>query len=347
MTNLFRKLLLCSVFFLSPLAHSLTLNANLTGEQLVWKNGIRVNDYLTSSNWQVLGGLPPTKEWTPGTFIAKPQEEIVLSNGTDKVTIPIDVSGMQFGLGAAANKFPERVDTSSSACSQFQLRDATAAVVGSGCSAGVAYKGAEYYTPFQFSRPLVKFSDSEVVKAFGNSGVPEGVYSGHITVSPFYMYRSQGGAWTYRQFGPTPLSVRVRYIPSFLTNIQVLGNGLMTPAYDTKNHKVSGLTGFKVKANGLFTSGVKLTFDDRPKGGYKLQHSEINSSIAYDVRCQACTKQQIIQDGTLQLPNAETIVQGSGSLIAFDLLVEFESDVSDVESGLYTDNLVVYFEANL
>ncbi|TNZ86773.1 hypothetical protein CGK40_24315, partial [Vibrio parahaemolyticus] len=225
MTSRLKKLLLCSVCLLSPVTHALTLNAKLTGEELVWKNGMRVEEYLTSTNWQILGGLAPTMEWAPGSFMAAPPTEITLSNGTDSVTVPMEVSGMQYGLGAAADKFPSQGPTPSGAtCANYRLRPATASVIGAGCVAGSAYKGSTLYTPFQFARPLVTFDEAALISAFRAAGLPEGTYSGTIATSPFYMYRSQGGAWTYRQFGPVPLSVQIRYVPAFLTNVQVLGN---------------------------------------------------------------------------------------------------------------------------
>lgn len=345
MTSRLKKLLFCSVCLLSPLAQALTLNAKLTGEKLVWQNGMRVSGYLTSTNWQIFGELPPTKEWAPGTFMSSPLKQITLSNGADSVTVPVEVSGMQYGLGAAAGQFPNQIGSSGSTlCSDFSLQPATASVFGSGCAAGNAYKGTTLYTPFQFARLLVTFDDKALIDAFKTAGLPEGTYSGTIAASPYYMYRSQGGAWTYRQFGPMPLTVKIRYVPAFLTNVQVDGTGVMTPTYDTVNNSVKGEATFKVKATGLFTSGVKLTFVDRT---YELKHSELDSRIAYDVVCSACSERDIVKDGKLQLASKETSVPGAGSLIAFDLLVNFEATDSEVETGHYTDSLAVYFEENL
>ncbi|HGZ7315121.1 TPA: hypothetical protein ACOL2D_004554 [Vibrio parahaemolyticus] len=351
MTSRLKKLLLCSVCLLSPMTQALTLNARLTGEELVWQNGMRVEGYLTSTNWQILGGLAPTTEWAPGTFMAAPPTEMVLSNGTDSVTVPVEVSGMQYGLGAAADKFPDQITTPSGVscdAGNFQLQTAVAAAIGSGCVAGNAYQGSTLYTPFQFARPLVTFDDAALISAFRAASLPEGTYSGTIATSPFYMYRSQGGAWTYRQFGPTPLSVQIHYVPAFLTNVQVLGNGLMTPTYDTVDYTVSGDTAFKVQATGLFTSGVKLTFETDRVYTLKLAHSGVvSSAIAYDVTCPACSDTSIVQDGALQLATGETIVPGSGSFVAFDLLVHFDAAASEVETGRYMDSMVVYFEENL
>lgn len=345
MTNRLKKLLLYSIFFLSPFSNALTLNAKLTGEELVWRNGMHVNGYLTSTNWQVLGGLSPTKEWSPGTFISAPMTEVTLSNGGDSVTIPIEVSGMQYGLGAAADKFPNQIASSGGTlCSEFQLEAVTASVIGSGCSAGNAYQGTTFYTPFQFARPLVTFDETALVNAFKAASVPEGTYSGTITTSPFYMYRSQGGAWTYRQFGPMPLTVQISYVPAFLTNVRVIGDGVMTTTYDTVNYSVSGEATFNIQATGLFTSGLKLTFENR---AYELKHSELSNRIAYDVTCPLCTDVSIVKDGALQLLGEETVVPGTGSVIAFDLFVEFDASHSEVETGHYTDSFVVYFEENL
>ncbi|QKS98627.1 hypothetical protein HUO05_25840 (plasmid) [Vibrio alginolyticus] len=345
MISRLKKLLLCSLCLLSPMTQALTLNARLMGDELVWQNGMRVEGALTSTNWQILGGLAPTTEWAPGTFLAAPPTEMTLSNGAHSVTIPVEVKGMQYGLGAAADKFPDQVTTpSGGSCDSFRLQPAIASVVGSGCVADNAYQGTTLYTPFQFARPLVAFDDAALVNAFRAASLPEGTYIGTIVTSPFYMYRSQGGAWTYRQFGPTPLSVQIRYVPAFLTNVQVLGNGVMTPTYDTVNYSVSGDTTFKVQATGLFTSGVKLTFEER---AYELKHFDLDKRIAYNVTCPACADTNIVQDGILKLASHETTVPGSGSFVAFDLLVHFDASASEVETGHYVDSMVVYFEENL
>ena len=345
MINQLRKLLLCSICLLSPITQALTLNAKLTGEELVWRNGIRIGGYLTSTNWKILGDLAPTMEWSPGTFMAVPMKEITLSNGVDSVTVPIEVSGMQYGLGAAADKFPDQIPTPGGmSCAEFQLQAATALVIGSGCAAGNAYQGSTFYTPFQFARPLITINNGTLINAFKEANLPEGIYNGTITTSPFYMYRSQGGAWTYRQFGPVPLSIQVYYIPAFLTNVDVVGDGVMRPTYDTVNHSVSADTTFKVRATGLFTSGIKLTFKNRT---YELKHSKLDSRIAYDVTCPACSDTSIVKNGTLQLASGETTVLGSGSLVAFDLLVHFDASGDEVDTGNYTDSIVVYFEENI
>ncbi len=361
MTSRLKKLLLCSVCLLSPMTHALTLNGKLTGEELVWHNGMRVvngsDAYLTSTNWQVLGGLAPTTEWAPGTFMAEPTKGITLTNGTDSVTIPaeaIEVSGMQYGLGAGADKVSGQTSSPGGhLCGpgNYQMNDAIASVIGSGCVADNVYQSTEYYTPFQFARPLVKIDDAALASAFKAAaeaeGLSEGAYTGSIlNLSPFYGYRSQGGAWTYRQFGPVSLSVQIYYVPAFLSNVQVLGNGLMTPTYDTVDYTVSGDTAFRVQATGLFTSGVKLTFDT-DRESYELVHSDVDSRIAYDVTCPACSDTSIVQDGALQLATGETTVPGSGSLVSFELLVHFDAAASEVETGRYTDSMVVYFEENL
>ncbi|TNZ80503.1 hypothetical protein CGK40_26105, partial [Vibrio parahaemolyticus] len=135
----------------------------------------------------------------------------------------------------------------------------------------------------------------------------------------------------------------IRYVPAFLTNVQVLGNGVMTPTYDTVRYSVSGDTAFKIQASGLFTSGVKLTFEDRR---YELKHSELESRLPYDVTCPTCTDASIVKDGELQLTSGETTAPGSGSLVAFDLLVHFDASDGEVETGRYADSMVVYFEEN-
>jgi hypothetical protein len=352
MINLLKKLLICSLCLVGWSAQALTLSAKLTGQELFWQNGMRVSGYLTSTNWQVMGNLPPTMEWSPGTFMPAPGTSVVLEDALgNQVTVPLEVSGMHYGLGAAADKFSPQGSTpgSGTTCSTYQLQSAVALAIGSGCVAGNAYQSTVHFTPFQFARPLITLNDADLTSAFAAAKVPQGTYSGHVMVAPFYMYRSQGGAWTYRQFGPVPVTLQIHYIPAFLTGVTIIGDGVMAPDYDTTNHSVSGETRFVVTARGGFTSGLKLSFDDNGDGAYELKHSDtsLNSAIPYSLRCPSCADPDVITDGALQLSNGETTVSGSGSLLVFDLLASFEAQADDVETGHYFDQVVVYFEENL
>ena len=352
MINLLKNLLICSLCLVGWSAQALTLSAKLTGEELFWQNGIRVSTYLTSTEWQIMGNLPPTMEWSPGTFMSAAADSVVLEDALgNTVTVPLEVSGMHYGLGAAADKFSKQGSTPGSGptCSNYQTQDVVARAIGSGCVAGNAYQSTVHFTPFQFARPLITLNDAGLTSAFTAAKVPQGTYSGHVMVAPFYMYRSQGGAWTYRQFGPVPVTLQIHYIPAFLTEVTITGDGVMNPDYDTTNHTVSGETRFFVTAQGEFTSGLKLTFDDNGDGAYELKHSDplLSSVIPYSLRCPSCDNSDVITNGVPQLTNGETTVSGSGSTLTFDLVASFEAQADDVETGNYSDLVVVYFEANL
>lgn len=361
MINLLKKLLICSLCLIGWSAQALTLSAKLTGEELFWQNGMRVSDYLTSTNWQVMGALAPTMEWSPGTFmstsVGSGTGEVLLKDALGyEVPVQLEVSGMQYGLGAAADKFsPQNNSTRGSrinTCSDSQLGPAVAYAIGSDCQAERTYQSTVPFTPFQFARPLITLNDEALKKAFTDAKVPQGTYSGHVMVAPFYMYRSQGGAWTYRQFGPVPVTLQIHYIPALLSSVRIIGSGEMKPHYDTINNSVSGKARFEVIAQGSgLTSGLKLTFEDDGDGAFELKHSDTlfkNSVIPYSLRCRKCDTPDIITDGVLNVSSDGTIVSdGSERGLVFQLVASFEAQVDDVETGPYSDKVVVMFEENL
>ncbi|MBT0139010.1 hypothetical protein HAS15_21560 [Vibrio campbellii] len=361
MINLLKKLLICSLCLIGWSAQALTLSAKLTGEELFWQNGMRVSSYLTSTNWQVMGGLAPTMEWSPGTFMSTSvdpgTDDVVLKDTLgNEVTVQLEVSGMQYGLGAAADKFSRQKNSTRGSgtigtCPQYQLQPSVAFAIGSDCEAGLTYQSTVPFTPFQFARPLITLSDAALTRAFTEAKVPQGTYSGHVMVAPFYMYRSQGGAWTYRQFGPVPVTLQIHYIPALLRDVTIIGSGEMIPHYDTTNHSVSGEAQFEVIAQGGgLTSGLKLTFEHDGDGAFELKHSDtlLNSVIPYSLRCKKCDTPDIITDGVLNVSSDGTIVSGgSERSLVFQLVASFEAQVDDVETGLYSDKVVVIFEENL
>lgn len=342
------------IIFFHNGAESATLNGVLNGDELRWTNAIEQGGYYTLSNWQPVSGLAPTTEWSPGTFIGQPLSELTMTNGfAEQVTVNIQLAGIQYGLGGAASHFTQRgqVISSINLCDNTQQSQDSAIVIGHDCIANESYLASSSYTPFQFVRPILALNKMDIVQAFQNADLPSGTYTGTIFARPAYIFRTPTGSWTYRNALSVPISVSIRYEAANLLSVSTIGTGVMQPRYDTTKNTVSGEAIFAVQTIGFFTNGIKLTFsDDDGDNQFLLDHEDpaLDSHIPYSIDCPKCEVQEIVKDGKLMVDNGETILQGEGKEINFILRSHYDSvGVNQVETGMYRDTFVVYFEENL
>ncbi len=74
MSHLLRKFIYNLIFILlfsySQVSMSVTIQGNIKDGYIKWNNAIRQDGYLTLSNWNIISGLYPTKEWKPGTYLS-------------------------------------------------------------------------------------------------------------------------------------------------------------------------------------------------------------------------------------------------------------------------------------
>lgn len=337
----------------SNMALAVTLNAVIDGGEMTWRNGIKQQNHLLPSNWVPLSGLRTTTDWVPGTFMSKPESQIELRGPAgNSVTVDFEVVGLEYNLGQSSGRFVTSDDLPAgySRCQHSRQSGDTAYVVGFQCIAEQGYSAPLAHTPFQFVRPIIKVDEQAVIEAFQEAKVPSGQYSANSFVHPAYMFKSATGTWTYRKAASVPVTLSLRYKAANLTDIQVIGDGVIYPNYDQVNRTVSGSTYFKILAQGYFTNGLKMTFSPDSGSEYELVHTNtgLDKRIPYNIDCEECNERSIVEEGKMQLSDNETTIDGQGETIDFDLRVYYQDKGPEyVETGNYTDTFIVYFEENL
>lgn len=348
--SLLYKWLSGTIFVLfTPFALGITLHGVVEGTDLRWSNGVTSDDYVTLSNWKPMSNLEPTHEWAPGTFLAVTNNNMTLQGPGNEVEIDFQVVGIEYGLGQAAERFTERgTGFPGSKCDVSIQQDSTATVLGNNCSANESYKtvdSGERYTPFQFIRPIISVDENALVQALADAGPVAGTYTGMVTVQPVYYFKSATGTWTYRYAQSVPVILQIVYNPAELQSLEVQGNGVIEPDYDTLNHQVSGEAYFDIVAKGLFTKGVKLTLDDSE---YELMHENSGiEPIPYSISCVgSCEFNQLVTSG--ELNHTETIVSGGDTEVSFQLRIHYDNlKANHVETGTYRDEFTIYVEEAL
>lgn len=377
--------LACSYIFFAwllvgQMAYSATLQGRINGETLNWLNARYSSSsrglYLEPSAWQPISGLMPTSEWVPGSSFTT-SAPLVLASGSNEVIIDdVDVSGLSYKFRGGSGGFSGSDDLPTSGlpvdlCSKSIYESAKVDVYGNNCigskTLSLASEGATL-TPFQFARPLLGgLESSKLIKAF--EGKEKGVYSGVIYVKPAYAFKQPAsGVWTYRHASPVPISIVIDYEPALLSSITVTGNGVIPAKYNTLEKKIDGKTSYFIKATGAFTSGLRMTFENRD---YHLvgdfpKHEEVSSPvIPYSIDCFGCegkVKRELVVDGELQALDG-TSADGNWVIAGMEkdneinvvLDIGYElgghegeiEEISGLSSGSYRDVFTVIFEANL
>ncbi|PSW16847.1 hypothetical protein C9I98_20035 [Photobacterium sanctipauli] len=365
--NLLCKLgcLLAEGVLLSTTVQAATLNGTLEGGTLRWQNGYFDGSYLTLSNWQPVNGLQPTSEWVPGSFKSQPSTEITLTNGSDSVVTPLEVVGLDYGLGQASSVFASRGSPSfsgPSTCAVSEQQATTERVVGANCIASDSYQTESQsvmYTPFQFTRPVLDADNAAIAQQFMDEGVGSGLYSGTVHVNPAYYFKSPTGTWTYHQVLSVPITVRIRYEAARLEGIEVVGTGIMPALANDQNQTVSGEAYYDITASGFFTQGLKLSFEEKfyemewcgSEPNAVCDNPSADKTLPYSVDCISCGDESgpIVSNGVLQPVDGELIV-GSGNTtneIRFRLKTHYFAGADDIETGQYAGEFTVYFEEAL
>lgn len=342
-----KRALCYSLICASPLAYSSTLNIDIEGQQLRFENALSLGaSSYTLSDWTVASGLTPTKRFLPGAYLSNKPDKITLSSASGQsVEAPISVNGLQYNV--SSNSYT-RTDNAlvNPTCTISQvsgntvhLEDGTTQT----CNADFSLDYTESITPFYFYRPTFNLDTAALLAAF--NGKPKGVYVGTIQADIKYYYESLGGALTYRVI-PEVFTVNVNYVPNTLESIEVSGDGIMEPVYDTDNHTVSADTTFNITALGQFSTGLYITLLSHD---FELKSSVGETTIPLSVTClqSNCEDQVWIKDGVSQLESDETsyTIDTPSNVINFDLKVSYQDIPStEVETGAYTGSFTVMFE---
>ena len=203
--------------------------------------------------------------------------------------------------------------------------------------------------PFKRYQPIIRLDKGELIERM--KGKPKGIYSGTVTAVISYGFKANisEAVKTYRNI-PITFSMQIAYNPSVISRINVLGNGHITPEYDTYKHTVSGTTGFKISALGYFQNGLKFKLINKDANDYTLKPDMGGStSIPYSISCQGCSSSpELVNSGSLVDEGIGLIDAPGATMIPFMLNVGFKDvSVKDVEDKRYNDHFTVMFEVLL
>jgi len=344
-----RYLILLCLFSLN--AHAFTMSGELVGGKLTWSNSRKIGDEIVPDYWLKPPRLPATKKWVPGTYVSPTKLQLQLTNGTDTVSVPLDLTGVRYHPMKGYDKAPYSdiyPTCVKSDLGQFALVT-TGATGGNFCIANSSINYEQPGPPFNQMQPSFVLKDELVAAAL--KGKSKGIYSGTVSAVTSYGFFAQGSETvkTYRNVAFT-FSVQIKYSPSVINRINVLGNGHIVPKYDTTAHTVSGVSGFKVSALGYFENGLKFELINKAVDDYHLKPVTTGStSIPYSITCQGCTTgSQLVEKGNVVSDGKAEIHAPGSSLIPFTLGVSYDNiSVKDVEESSYADHFTIMFEVSL
>lgn len=340
-------LLLCLI---SLNAHAFTINGKLTGEKLDWFNASSDGEFITPNYWFKPSGLPKTTGWVPGTFTSMTELHVELSSGNNHVSVPLTLSGVSYQTNPKwesswySDIYPSCNETKLSSIAMVKRTS------GSGyCIADSLLNYQQPETPFTALQPIIKLNKAVLISQLKGKG--KGVYSGTINAVVSYGFFVKGSQTlkTYRNI-PITFSIQIEYNPSVIKRINVLGNGHITPQYDTKAHTVSGVTGFKVSAFGYFENGLTFQLINKKNQDYSLKPVNSGStSIPYSITCKGCSSgSELVSKGKIVHDGKAEITSPGSTLIPFTLGVSYDNiSVKDVEETSYSDHFTVMFEVML
>ena len=342
-----KRLVLWSLLFAAMPNYAATLNINIEGQQIRFENAITLggNNY-TLSDWSIASGLTTTSQFLPSAFVTdKPDTMTLTSNSGQSLEAAIAVNGLQYNT--ASNPFTRGDNLFvTPVCSQSQLSGNIVTLHDNdtqNCSADFSLEYPQSITPFYFYRPTFNIDTASLLNAL--QGQAKGVYTATIPADIKYYYRSAGGALTYRIL-PDVFTVNIDYTPNSLESINVVGDGVLSPMYDTMNHTVSAQTTFNITALGQFSTGLSMTLLTNE---FELTSASGKTSIPYSIQCNEanCEDTDWVKSGVNQLDNSQTsyVIQSPSSVINFGLNINYQNIPStDVETGTYSGNFTVMFE---
>lgn len=343
--------LMVLVIMLFPMSgHAFTANASFVGNTLKWKNATDApigSGSLVLTDWTPVSGMPPTTTWIPGNFASQPATSMTLSGPGGTAILPIVVNGIEYNWSSSAPVAGIGISTGVPICdfdslganSGYEANDN-----GTPCVSKYQIQNGNAVTPFYFIRPIFDIDAGDLSQAL--EGKASGTYSGTIPLSVRYYYVTSGGALSYFILSQS-LTFVIDFQPAILTDVQITGNSVLAPVYNTSNSTVSGSTRFNITATGIFPNGITLTFENRT---YEMSDAVSGSKIPYSIMCSSCSDNQIVLDGVYQLPSVETSVPiaGNAQLINFNLDVSYNNvDGKQLSSGTYSDTFTIIFKEKL
>ncbi|OEF22524.1 hypothetical protein [Aliivibrio logei] len=320
------------------------LKGEVTGGNLRWDNVTKSGSDMVPSMWETPSSLQTTTSWIPATFSIAPVNSIILTGdgGDTSAAIDISVTGMQYNTTGI--NFSESSNTLGGACSVDNVSLPIITVQGDSCVSSSTLTSTTSIAPFVFFRPVFSIGDAEIIGAL--SGLPEGIYSGMVPINIRYYYESFGGAITYRNVNEV-IMFSIEYSPVEISSVNVIGDGVMSPVYDTTTKRISSETDYDITVNGYFNNGIVLTM---PIKDYELINStDATVKIPYSITCQECSDLNLVDDDGVLVNEVTSIGQGTGNQTSIPFTLSFKYDVKgdSLLSGDYNDLVIIMLEPGI
>lgn len=265
-----------------------------------------------------------------------------LGGGGQSNPIPINVSGVQYNTSGIEYALDMGGNSLGGGCTLDEVNLPIITVEGSNCISTAKLINPTNSSPFIFLRPMFGLDDGDVISAL--KGLPEGTYSASVPIIIRYYYENNS-ITTFRNINEV-IIFSFRYSPVQLDSIDVIGDGVMIPLYDTTNRRVTSNTSFDINAFGYFDDGIILTL---PNQEYELVNSsEPSVTIPYSINCVQCSSMNLVRDGIL-FNNDVSIGEGSGAQTNIGFSLEFDYDVNgeNILSGEYFDEVTIILEPSI
>ena len=335
-----------SALMASHHAHSaFYINGDVSANGVKWDNvTYGKGDLMVPSKWGVPPALRSVQSWSAGSLPAAAPSSLTLKGGLNGETtsaIPVSITGVQYNTTGI--DFTQGSNTFGGGCSIDEVSLPIVSVDGIGCISSTELSVSTPTSPFILFRPMFDIDEMDIVNAL--AGKAEGTYSASVPITIRYYYKNTSGISTFRNISDVRL-FSFQYEPVEITDLVILdGDGVMTPAYDVTNRRVSAQTRYKLEAQGYFNNGIVLTMPNQP---YELEHNSDNGApaIPYNVTCEssmACSQDQLVADGVLRGQVDTYIGEGTGvqTSLPFDLLFDYDVEGEPLVSGDYSDTVTI------
>lgn len=335
----------CNFFIFGVLCnygYASTLNGKFEGNQLTLMNATTEGDNYVPSFWLPAANVLTSAEWVPGYYSSAPTQLILTNSVGDSVNVDIRFTGIEYNIATPPTSMrpissgtPSCTDSAMRGASIYRLKNSSPAF----CTATNSLELPGNNTPFRFLRPIFKIDKTKLADQF--KGKTSGKYRGTmfgVTASYGFKMSQQSPIWTYRNL-PANFDMVIDYQGNKLTNVSVLGNGLIPPIYDTIKSTVSGETQFDIKAEGYFSDGLSIDLVTKPN--YQLLHTASGESIPYNLTCQQCLNQELVRNGSL-VTSSTSVLKPNSTEINFSVKASYQ-DIprGTLVTGTYNDSFVL------
>ncbi|MBE3897546.1 hypothetical protein [Vibrio parahaemolyticus] len=357
------KICVFMILFFCESSYSADLYGHVTGSSsIIWDNAVPISNLggITTSYWSIKEPYT-TSEWYPGGLSNPVNQQVVFTNTEtgDSFITNVNWKGVQYSLGNSSSKFrPITLSMVGSGvadvCSNAVVSPNLATISHSNgkCVSNEGYVSSDgrRYSPFKFFRTIIDIPNFVRDIQGSNSGR----YSAVLESTPIYFYKSETGVITYLQHYE-PIVIQIDYTAAFFTDAKiVLGNGNIEPVYNKVNQTISGSTVYRVKVDGMFPDGIKMSFDTSKK--YELiSNSNSNVTIPYNISCQngCASSGLLVKEGnfeSVRFPLGQVISDArsaSETSVFLDFEISYSQLGEQLVSSLYSDQFSVIFEVNL